>query len=830
MVRVRLKKLLIYILVFITLFNFSITACAKPVMAATPTNSTNTTADTKTLEEETDLLMEASGGMDGIAGILTLALRFIIVSVAGVFNIATYSVAISAGKTDPTDTISLFITPFDIIFNKFTLTNINIFTLDDLSNPDGLVGTIRKNVSMWYYIVNAISIGLLLITLVIIAIKMATVSLSEEKARMKMFFADWLFSAALVLFMSFIVIGIININNAIIESISGITEVDVSSAVTAVRNASMSQSMILGFGATITYVLLTIQTLIFLIKYIFRLFKVILLVIISPIVPITYPISKMNGDKAGALNVWLYEFVDSVFTQLIHCIVYTVIVGTAFQAFAASTDISGIAALAPAIVAIFAMFFVGPAERLIRKIIGLDRNQGGVRQVIKSIANGARSAATIVNNTTGAVNNVANTAAVIGGASFGENLEVGNAAGADASLPSPDKLPTFKLPQSNNTTNNTYNNTFNDNSQTYGAGGKDTAALPASTADNQFENGLLSGIGDEAEGAAFVGMAGSEMTPESKDALERLRGTVEDMSTSSSSTSATDEHSEEHIEEHYEDYIETEEVLDSDADLSVVPPMDEGSAPDKGKAETELINRIKNELGLEEFEKNQEVILDGIKRIEDSIKDATSLEEAERLAEAEEGRPTEELAAACLEEYKANMENNPDLEAEVIDAPALVADVDMPSSDSDKDEAVEMMTDALAEKFKENPQLKEDTLDIVKKIQGYRGEADLSVDMTDEGLAEYAVKIATENKGAYTSNYDEAARQLETLANADLQKAAEAKGEFASNNLKAEQDKLSSLVSSTLANYDPKTSKVTGNVEVTGNTGDVIKQLEAGKK
>lgn len=816
MVRVKLKRLLVYILVTITLFNFCITTCARPVMAAT-----NTTTDTKTLEEETDLLMEASGGLDGIAGILTLALRFIIVSSASVFNIATYSVAISAGKTDPSSTISMFITPFDIIFNKFTLTNINIFTLSDLSNPDGLVGTIRKNVSMWYYIINAIAIGLLLVTLVIVAIKMATVSLSEEKARMKIFFTDWLFSAALVLFMSFIVIGIITVNNAIIESISGIAEVDVSNAVTAVRNASMSQSMVLGFGATITYVLLTVQTLIFLIKYIFRLFKVILLVVISPLVPITYPISKMNGDKAGALNIWLYEFIDSVCTQLIHCIVYTVIVGTAFQSFAASTDISGIAALAPAVIAVFAMFFVVPAEKLIRKIIGLDRNQGGVRQVIKSVANGARSAVTIVNNATGAVNNVANTASIIGGASFGENLENGNPVTTNTSMLQ-EKLPEFRLPQ--------FNSTANNNSS---SGGTSSNALPVSTADNQFENGLLSELGGETGDASIIGVADQDMESGSRDAFNRLNDTVAGISALTAERRL--EHTEEDIktEEHSEEHLETENVSTSEEDASalIVPSADdENPQHNLEQAENELIDRIKNELGLGEFEKNQEVILAGIKRIEDSIKNATSVEEAEKIAKSEEGRPTEELAAACLEEYKGNLENVMVPEIETADTVVGVEDIDIPTEDTEKDEAIGMITEALAEKFRENPDLRKDTFDIVEKIKGYRGEAELSADISDEGLAEYAVKIATENKGTYTSNYDEAARQLENLANADLQKATEVKGEFAHENIKNDEMKLKRLLGSTLANYNPETSNVTGNLEITGNTGDVIKKLEAEKK
>ena len=439
MIKGVLKKILICILISIIMFNFGITSVtfAAPVtperiddFAETPEvpedeedeESDGAGSGTSVAEIEEQQNNRLDGVLDGIAGILTWFYRAYAWTISSVLNLETYAIAVSAGKND-SDALSLFITPFDIIFNRFILTDINIFNTDGL-DPDGMVATIRTSIAMWHSIASAFAIGILIVVLIILVAKLALIDdVAERKAKIKIALKDWFLSVVLVLLMRYIVILIVNVNNGFVGAIKGVAALDISEAVTAIQVEAIAidNGALLGWGALIAYVLLSVQTLIFLCKYIFRFFTVSLLIIIAPLVPVPYAVSKMNDQKTStALNTWLYEFINAVFSQIIHCIVYTCLVGVAFQGFAANTEIKGIEALAPATFAIFAMFFIGPAERLIRTIFKLKKG-GGAMQVVKELANGTRNAVAVVNGVNSAATNIANASTTIAGA-FGVDL------------------------------------------------------------------------------------------------------------------------------------------------------------------------------------------------------------------------------------------------------------------------------------------------------------------------------------------------------------------------------------------------------------------------
>ena len=400
MVKESLKKILICILVFIIMFNFMLASVtfADPGAGGTEEaggfagGTEDTDKVVQEAEEKHNSRLEDANS--GLAGVLFMVLRLGLYIPASILNLETYAVAISAGKAD-TDPLSTFITPFDIIFNRFVLTDINVFSTDGL-DPDGMVATIRESIAMWFAVITAFSVGLLIVILVMLIIKLAIEeNIAERKAKIKSALTDWLVSVVLVLFMDLIVIAVIYANNMIVDAIKGVASTDISAAVTAIEDIILSSNtgLLLGIGALITYTGLTVITLIFLVKYIYRFFNVVLLIMIAPLAPVPYSLSKMTNKKTGSsLNTWLYEYVNAVFTQVIHCIIYTCIIGVALEGFAANTEIKGLAALAPTIFAIFAMFFVWPAEKLIRKIFGLKQG-AGITQVIHNVANGARDVA-----------------------------------------------------------------------------------------------------------------------------------------------------------------------------------------------------------------------------------------------------------------------------------------------------------------------------------------------------------------------------------------------------------------------------------------------------
>ena len=171
MIKRTLEKMLICILIFILLFNFLLTSVtyADPPENETGNEVVVTTSVEENEEKHNNRLEDANSGL---AGILLMLIRLSMYIPAMIVNLETYAVAISAGKAD-TDPLSVFITPFDIIFNRFTLTDINIFSIDGL-DPDGMVATIRQSVAMWFRVASGIAIGFLVVIFLVISLPFLT--------------------------------------------------------------------------------------------------------------------------------------------------------------------------------------------------------------------------------------------------------------------------------------------------------------------------------------------------------------------------------------------------------------------------------------------------------------------------------------------------------------------------------------------------------------------------------------------------------------------------------------------------------------------------------
>ena len=86
-----------------------------------------------------------------------------------------------------------------------------------------------------------------------------------------------------------------------------------------------------GIAYAFIYLMMTIMTFIFLLTYIKRMITVAFLIIISPIITITYSIDKMGDGKSQALNRWMKEFIYNILIQPFHCIIYLALVQTSFQ-------------------------------------------------------------------------------------------------------------------------------------------------------------------------------------------------------------------------------------------------------------------------------------------------------------------------------------------------------------------------------------------------------------------------------------------------------------------------------------------------------------------
>lgn len=114
-----------------------------------------------------------------------------------------------------------------------------------------------------------------------------------------------------------------------------------------------------------------ILTFVFLIMYIKRMITIAFLILISPIITITYSIDKMNDGKSQALDTWTKEFLQNVLIQPFHCIIYLVFISVGINI------VNNSGTLAAGIIVILTMFFIFEAEKIIKNIFGINSDTTG---------------------------------------------------------------------------------------------------------------------------------------------------------------------------------------------------------------------------------------------------------------------------------------------------------------------------------------------------------------------------------------------------------------------------------------------------------------------
>lgn len=331
--------------------------------------------------------------VDGIVGLLLTPLKIFIVIIGTVIRAISGGIALIGGTSLSGTIDTIMLSPEDIIFNKINLTSIDIFDF----SVTGPMLTIRQNIAMWYYALRNLSIVILLIILVYVGLRMALSTVAEEEAKYKKMLKDWLVSFILIFLLHYIIIFTVGINNGLVDIFANSlsTTSKFGNAINDILIKALDVRLSVGMGSAIVYLLLCILTIIFLIMYIKRMLTVSFLVLIAPIITITYSIDKMGDGKSQAVNTWLKEFVYNILIQPFHCVIYLVFGTTAVSLMNGS--------LASSVLAIIMIIFILQAEKIIKQIFGFKASSlgegiasavalgAGMQAVSKSIGSGKSS-------------------------------------------------------------------------------------------------------------------------------------------------------------------------------------------------------------------------------------------------------------------------------------------------------------------------------------------------------------------------------------------------------------------------------------------------------
>lgn len=256
-----------------------------------------------------------------------------------VIHMGMSAVAYNNGKLD--GKFSIFQIE-DAVFGKIGLFNVNFFNFSDsyelgtenkvIVETDGYIKTIKASVAKFFTITRLIACIISLLILIYVGIRMALASMAEDKAKYKKMLLTWFESALMLFFMQYIISAVLTLGD-ICSNI--IFETKQQSNATSFEYIVIKNTLSVnaaGFEylkyCLIYWLLVFIQAKFFLF-YGRRMITVGFLILIAPLVTITYPIDKMGDGKAQAFSVWFYELLINVLIQPIHALIYLIFMYTA---------------------------------------------------------------------------------------------------------------------------------------------------------------------------------------------------------------------------------------------------------------------------------------------------------------------------------------------------------------------------------------------------------------------------------------------------------------------------------------------------------------------
>ena len=336
---------------------------------------------------------------NGLVGLITWIPRAILMALlTGINLLISLFARLGIGEIDGYGTISseIFVTPFHIFFNRIPILDVNFFNLTGVS---GTVLTFRTAVAGWYYTMRLIASMALAVILIYIGIRMAISTIASEKAMYKKMLVDWVTSLALLFLLHYIMIFTFACNEALVNALYDICEdTDLTGFIGQLTLQAIGIDMAGAMAALILYGIIIYQTFSFLFAYVKRMLTIGFLIMIAPLITITYSIDKIGDQKAQALNTWLKEFIYNILIQPFHCILFAAFASVAFKLIGVSELTAG-TSIAEMVLAVCCIQFIKTGEDIVKNIFGFKNAQSlstfvaGTAMTVGALKYGGKAAA-----------------------------------------------------------------------------------------------------------------------------------------------------------------------------------------------------------------------------------------------------------------------------------------------------------------------------------------------------------------------------------------------------------------------------------------------------
>jgi len=244
----------------------------------------------------------------------------------------------------------------DILFNKCSTIRLSIFNSGSISggnaylSSSGMLGS-EGVINKYFILFRNIAIVVYIVMLLYMAVRVLLSSTGKNKEKYKTLMGDWVKGVIILAFFPYIMKYTIVINDAIVmyvddvkkdlpsqvnlPTLSGVSD-EQAGAMNLVdsdlaADGDIMQTMRITASKTgrvayaMIYLFLIKQLFSFMYIYAKRLVSVIFLIIIFPLVTISYAIDKIADGKSQAFNNWFREYVLNVFMQTFQAINYMVV-------------------------------------------------------------------------------------------------------------------------------------------------------------------------------------------------------------------------------------------------------------------------------------------------------------------------------------------------------------------------------------------------------------------------------------------------------------------------------------------------------------------------
>lgn len=219
----------------------------------------------------------------------------------------------------------------DLIYNRIPALDVDLLSskaAGKVVEKGSAIDVIKSTVAGWYVSIRNIAIIIMIIMLIYTGIRMATSTISSKKADYQKQLYTWLKCMVMIFVIHYIIVLVLSLNNIMCD----LFEADYTKENTlynTVKTRAYDFRLSVGFAGTIMYVALFIYWLKFLVVYLKRYVKNLILILLAPLVIVRYALDNAEARGKQGFNKWLNSFVLNVLIQSVHALTYSVIMGIA---------------------------------------------------------------------------------------------------------------------------------------------------------------------------------------------------------------------------------------------------------------------------------------------------------------------------------------------------------------------------------------------------------------------------------------------------------------------------------------------------------------------